>query len=279
MKQVKLAHHATDELDVAALFKNALLFFSHYGKLLLIVALAGMLAGALRFWSTPNLYSSSLVLKPTLLSDPEQLELINSWSTLLKKRELPVLARQFQMDEPLLKKVKSITTEELQKSFSPNNFTAYTLTVLVTDTAVLQPLQKGIVYALDNSEYIKDKLAARKNILRSMIQTVQQEISRLYNLQAAVDTNLQQNSNTGGRFMVNISDISAQIANLQEKKLNYEENLSFTSGVYVLQKFYTPSKPAHPQLIKQLLLGLAGGLLLGCVIAFCLYVRRKANQT
>src|SRR5690349_21853155 len=99
MKQVKLVQHPADELDVVALLKNALSFFRHYGKLLLIVAFTGMLAGGIRFWTTPNLYSSALVLKPTLLSDPEQLELINSWSNLLKKRELPVLAREIRVEE------------------------------------------------------------------------------------------------------------------------------------------------------------------------------------
>jgi hypothetical protein len=279
MKQVKLVQHPADELDVAALLKNAFAFFSHYGKLLLIVAFAGMLAGGIRFYTTPNLYSSSLVLKPTLLSDPEQLELINSWSVLLKKKELPVLAREFHVDESLLKKVISIKTEELQKSVSLNNYTAFTLTVLVTDTAILQPLQKGIMYALDNSEYIKDKLEARKNILRTMIQTVQQEMTRLTSMQAAVETSLQQNNTSGSRFLVSVSDISNQLANLQEKKLNYEENLSFTSAVYVLQNFYTPSKPAHPQLIKLLVIGFGGGLLLGCAIACYLYLKRKLAQT
>jgi hypothetical protein len=277
MKQVKLAHQPADELDIAALFQNARLFFRHYGKLLLAVALGGMMLGALRFWFTPNLYSSSMILQPTMLSDPEQIALIENWSVLLKKKEWPVLAQQFHVDAKLFKKVLSIKTEELQKSFSPNNFTAFSLTVLVTDTAVLQPLQKGFEYALDNSEYIKDKLASRKNMLRSMIQTVQQEIKHLYNLQATIETSLQQNNN-GGRFMVNVSDISSQIAALQEKKLNYEETLSFTSAVHVLQKFHTPSKPTYPQLFKQLLMGFAGGLLLGSVIAFYLYLKRKASQ-
>ena len=279
MKQVKLVQHPADELDVVALLKNALAFFSHYGKLLLIVAFAGMLAGGIRFYTTPNLYSSSLVLKPTLLSDPEQLELINSWSVLLKKKELPVLAREFHVKESLLKKVISIKTEELQKSVSLNNFTAFTLTVLVTDTAILQPLQKGIMYALDNSGYVKDKLEARKNILRTMIQTVQQEMTRLTSMQAAVETSLQQNNTSGSRFLVSVSDISNQLATLQEKKLNYEENLSFTSAVYVLQNFYTPSKPAHPQLIKLLVIGFGGGLFLGCALAGYLYLKRKLAQT
>jgi hypothetical protein len=278
MKQVKLVQHPSDELDVMALFKNALSFFSHYGKLLLIVAFTGLLAGALRFKFTPNLYSSTMVIQPAMLSDPEQMALIDHWSTLLKKRERPELAQQFHVDVKLLRKVLWIKTAELQKSYAPNNFTAFTLTVLVTDTAILQPLQKGIEFAIENSEYIKDKLAIKKNNLRALIQTIDQEITRLNKMQTTIETNLEQQNNNGGRFMVSISDISGQIAGLQEKKLNFEETLSFVSAVHVLQNFYTPDRPTYPVLLKQLLMGLAGGLLLGTAIAFYLYIRPKMAQ-
>lgn len=278
MKQVKRVQIPSEEFDIAAVFQNAFSFFRHYGKLLLIVALMGILAGLLRFWKTPNLYTSTLLLQPTLLSAPEQMALINNWSMLLKKKELAALAQQFQVEPGTLKKLKSIKTEELQKSYDPKNYTAYTLTVLVTDTAILQPLQKGIKHALDNSEHIKDKLAFKRNNLQSMIQSIQQEITRLGTLQTAVENSLQQNNNTGGQLMLNVSDISAQIASLKEKQLNFQEALSFTSAVYVLQNFYSPSKPAYPQLFKQLLMGLAGGLLLGCIIAFYLHIQRKTRE-
>jgi hypothetical protein len=278
MKQVKLVPRPSDELDILALFRNALLFFRHYGKLLLIVAFVGLLAGTLRFLLTPNLYASSMVLQPAMLSDPEQIALIENWSSLLKKREWPVLAQELQVDVKLLKKVRSIKTEELQKSYAPNNYTAFLLTVLVTDTTILQRLQKGIIYAIENSEYIKDKLAVRKDNLRKMIQTIDQEIIRLSKMQAAIEANLQQQNPNGGHFMVNISDISGQITGLHEKKLNFQDSLTFTSAVHVLQNFYTPAKPTYPKLIKQLALGLAAGILLGFAIAFYLYIRRKLAQ-
>jgi uncharacterized protein involved in exopolysaccharide biosynthesis len=47
----------------------------------------------------------------------------------------------------------------------------------------------------------------------------------------------------------------------------------------VLQNFYVPSKPAHPQLIKLLVIGFGGGLFLGCAIACFLYIKRKLAQT
>jgi len=278
MKQLKPAPTPTDELDISALFQQASSFFSQYGKLILVVALLGTLAGLFRFWKTPNLYTSSLVVQPTILTDPEQMALINNWCTLLQNEERRILAKQFNVDISLLRKVRSIETEEIQKSYAPQNFTAFTLTVLVTDTAILQPLQKGMIYALENSEYVKDKLHARKDILRSMVQTVQQEITRLNNLQEVIVTGLQQPNNTGNRFMLNVSEISDQIAKLQEKKLNYEEELFFKSAVHVLQDFYKPVNPTYPILLKQLAMGLCGGLFLGGIISFYLHIRRKTNR-
>ncbi|MBO9199027.1 MULTISPECIES: hypothetical protein [Niastella] len=275
MKQVKLIPAPADDLDISALLLQAISFLRQYGKLLLIVALLGLLAGFARYLKTPNLYTSSLVLQPKILSEPEQIAVINNWCTLLQKKERPVLAKQFNVAIPLLKKVESITVEELQKSYDPKNFTAFKVSVVVRDTAILRPLQKGMIYALENSEYIKDKLVSRKKILGSMTQTVQYEITRLNNLQQMVETSIQQPGNTGSRVMLNVSNISAQIADLQEKKLNYEEELSFLSAVNVLQNFYTPVHPTFPVLLKQLTLGLCGGLFLGMLVSFYLHYRRK----
>jgi hypothetical protein len=277
MKQVKLIPTPADELDISALFRQAFSFFRQYGKLLLVVAFIGLLAGFIRFWQTPNLYTSSMVLQPTILSDPEQMALINNWSALLTKKEFPVLAKELDVAIPLLKKVQSIKTEELQKSYSPNNFTAFTLSVVVRDTAILQPLQKGMVYALNNSSFVKDKLALHKKNMRSLVQIVDQEITRLKSLQQTVETNLQKPTNTGGGIMLNVSGFSEQIADLQFKKFSYEEELSNASAVHVLQNFYIPTRPAFPVLLKQLALGLGAGLLLACIIAFYLHYRRNAQ--
>jgi hypothetical protein len=275
MKQVKLVSTPTDELDISALFQQATSFLRQYGKLLLVVASVGLVAGFVRYWKTPNLYTSSIVLQPTILTEPEQIAVIDNWCALIQKKERPILAKQFNVDVSLLRKVESITADELQKIYAPRNFTAFTVNVVVRDTAILQPLQKGMIYALENSEYIKDKLVSRKKILGSMIQTVQQEMTRLNNLQQIVETSFQQPASTGGRIVLNVSDISAQIADLQEKKLNYEEELSFISAVNVLQNFYTPLNPTFPVLLKQLTLGLCGGLFLGMLISFYLHYRRK----
>jgi hypothetical protein len=67
------------------LLEKAISFFSHYGKLLAGVALAGMLAGGLLFWKLPNTYASTLLLQPVMLTSPEQIEIIDSWAALLKK--------------------------------------------------------------------------------------------------------------------------------------------------------------------------------------------------
>lgn len=275
MKQVKFVQRTPDELDLAVLLANALHFFRYYGKLIAGVALIGLLAGLLRFWCVPNIYSSTLVLQPSLLTDPEQMEPINNWSAMLKKKELNALAHEFKVDKKLLKKIVSIKTEELQKSYAPGNYTAFTVTVLVTDTSILQPLQKGLLYALDNSGFIKEKLAYRKYTLQSLIQTTQQEIDRLYAWQSTIMNSMQAGNDHSGHIIVDVSGISGQIAALQEKKLSFEDNLLFTSAVHVLQPFYSPSRPEFPKLIKLMLLGLAGGLLLGGAIAFYLYLRKS----
>lgn len=274
MKQVKIVQDTTDELDLLALLEKAISFFTHYGKLLAGVALTGMLAGLLLFWRIPDSYSSSLVLQPVILTSPEQMQLVNSWAALLKEKEYQVLAGQWRVDRPLLKKLRSIEAEEIQKTFSPTNFTAFTITVKVTDTTILPTLQKGILYALDNGEYIKDKLAVRRNTLQLLIRSIDNEIDQLRNMQTTVEKKIQDGNNKGSGFIVDVSAIGSQIAALQEKKLNTLETLTFTSSVHALQNFYTPDKP-ESKLLKFLFIGCAVGIMAGGATSLLIHVRRK----
>jgi hypothetical protein len=274
MRRVKIIQETADELDLLVLLEKAISFFSHYGKLLAGVALAGMLAGGFLFWKLPNTYTSTLLLQPVMLTSPEQIKIVDSWAALLKKKEYAVLAAQWQIHPGTLKKLSSITVEEIQKTFSPTNYTAFTLIVKVTDTSILPALQKGILFALDNGEYIKDKLAARKSMLRSLIQTINNEIIRLQNMQATIEKNIQSGDNNASKFIVDVSAISSQIAVLEEKKLNYEESLSFAASSHALQNFYTPAKP-ESGLIKFLVIYFAVGMMVGGAIVLFKHVRRK----
>src|SRR5436309_14735763 len=119
MKQIPYVQRTPDELDLTVLLGKAINFFRHYGKLIAVVAVVGLLVGALQFWYSPKGYSSSLVVQPTLLSDPEQMEVINTWSELLKKKELPALAHELNINIGHLKKISAISVEELQKSYAP----------------------------------------------------------------------------------------------------------------------------------------------------------------
>ena len=69
MKQVKRAPETTYDLDLLVLLAKAISFFRHYGKPVGGVALAGMLAGGLLFWRSPNIYTFSMVVQPVLLTD------------------------------------------------------------------------------------------------------------------------------------------------------------------------------------------------------------------
>src|SRR5687767_12752419 len=98
-------------------------------------------------------------------------------------------------------------------------------------------------------------------MLRSLIQTINNEISRLQSMQATIEKNIQSgDNNNASKFIVDVSAISSQIAALEEKKLHHEESLSPAPSSHALQNFYTPAKP-ESGLIECLFIGLASGVM------------------
>jgi hypothetical protein len=64
------------------------------------------------------------------------------------------------------------------------------------------------------------------------------------------------------------STINRQIIELNEKRLNYKNELQFADAVQVLQSFNRFNKPTGPRLIPWLIIGLVAFLAIAAIIAF-----------
>ena len=102
------ANERADELDLIGLLEKIVSFFKRYMLLLLISAAIGLGLGILMFRMQSKLYESKLMLHTTVLTNPEQLQIIEAWQDLLRKKEYGLLAAQLNMHPDTLRKVNKI---------------------------------------------------------------------------------------------------------------------------------------------------------------------------
>jgi LPS O-antigen subunit length determinant protein (WzzB/FepE family) len=265
----------SDDLDLINLFERAFSFFRNYGRLIVIFSIAGILAGFAFYKSSPKLYESTLLLHSSILSNTEQINIIENWNDLLRDGEYATLAERLNCDPAMLQKVANITVTEIQKLYISNNPNGFEVKALVKDNAVLNSLSEGIIYGLENSDYIKAKLASKRSNLAELIEKLKIEISKLDSTKKNIENSINNNSQHPSSFIIDVSAITSQMIVLNEKLLGYQDDLKFSGAVQVLHKFEKFEKPVNPKFFKLLVLGFIGGFFIGYVFSLFIYLRKR----
>ena len=265
----------SDEFDLLALFERFIIFFRRFGKTIIIFGVIGLLLGILSYVTMPKQFGSKLILHSSVLTNAEQIQIIETWQDLLRKQEYELLAAQFNIDPAVLRKTNKIEAEEIQKLYIQDNPNGFTVKVLVRDTSILDELQKGIVHGLQNSDYIKDRIAVRKSNLTQLINKVQIEIATLDSTKRDVEGIISSRTKNTSTLMIDVTGIHGQLVSLNEKLLSFKESLRFVEAVQVLQNFNRFRKPEKPKLVKSIALGLLAGLFIGYFVALYQSVKQK----
>ena len=278
MENNQNSYNNSDELDPVNLIEKAFAFLQHFGKPIFILAFAGLVFGLLRYFTSPKLYSSRLLLHSVVLTNQEEIEMIDNWKDLLGKGEYAALATTMNCEVQLVKKLKKISAEEIQKLYIQNNPNGFAVDVLVTDTSVLDELQQAIIKGLDNSDYVKERIASRIARYQEMIKTIKEEIGKLEITKTTVDSLIKHAGSTSSSMLVDISSLNSQWIGLTEKLISYKDELKFVNAVQVLQSFKKTEKPVSPGFLRSVVFGIFGGAFLGYLISLFLFVKYRMKM-
>jgi hypothetical protein len=263
-----------DELDVIALIQKGLSFFDHFKIILLSFSVAGLASGLYFYFDSPRQYSTRLIAHSMFLSNQEEIGIVDNWKALLSKGGKSQLAGVMNCNARVVKKLSSISAEEILKVYASDNPNGFIINVTVTDTSILDELQNGIVYGLNNSPYVKEKLVIRKTRDNDLIKRTTEEIEKLNAFKALASNLIQTKSKNTAPVMIDISRTSAETIDLNEKLLSYREDLKFLTGIHVLENFNKGKLERHG-LLKFPFLGIATGLFIGYLISLLLFARQK----
>ncbi|MBC7509083.1 MAG: hypothetical protein H7320_10105 [Ferruginibacter sp.] len=262
----------TDDLDLVSLFERLFSFIKKFGLLIAIFTISGMLVGFGIYKKSSKSYASSMLLHSFMLTNTEQINIIENWNNLLKNKEYAILSERLHCNAEIFKKINKITAVETQKLYIQNNPNGFLVEVTVKDNAVLDSLEKGIVFGLENSDYVKARLSSKRSNLIQLIDKVQTEIIKLDSTKLNIEKRINSNNQQGSSFIIDVSNINTQMIALNEKLLDFREQLKFTNAVQVFHGFEKFQKPVSPKLFKSVVLGFIGGFAIGYIVAIYLYI-------
>jgi len=272
-----------DEVDLFQLLRNGLFFVNTFRAILFTSIALGFSLGFYLYISAPKQYSTRLILRPWflnqtgLLSNQEEIQIIDNWRDLLSQGQRAELAKTWNCDEQTVHNLRSISAEEILRTYESNNPNGFLVNVTVTDTSILQRLQDGIVYGLNNSPYTKEKIETRQKRNIALINELEKEISRLDFTRNSIDSIIKGNKPGSNLLLVDISKLNAESIELNEKMLGYQEELKFLSAIQVLENF-TRGPLTRKGLIKFTVMGLALGAFIGYIISLLVYVKRRIKK-
>ena len=263
-----------DDIDLLALLERGLSFFSRYKWLFIIAIATGLLLGYLRYSSLPTLYKSRLVLQSTQLTNQNNIQIIANWNNLLKSHDHDILASKLNCKPELLKKVKELKADEIQKIFTPQNPNGFIVDAKVTDASAFDGLQKAILYGFDNNGSVKERLAARRNRLTQLMDITSHEIESLDSVKGKL-LNILDGKKNSSPLIIDASAVSRQLVEMKEKYLSYKDELLFTNAVHVVHDFDSGKKPVGNSLFVWLILGLVPCMAIAYVIALFHSINQK----
>ncbi len=267
-----------EDIDLLALAERTIGFFGRFKWLLMAFLIGGLSIGLLIWKNLPTVYSSRMILHSFTLSNEDLIQVVDNYNRLLKKGEHKELAETMNMPVASLQKLKQIKASQIQKVFTPQNPNGFYIDVFVTDNAVLPELQKGVIYGFEHIEFIRKQLAIKKMNIAWMIAEAEKQIIKLDSTKSEVEQTLRSGRNGGGSLMIDISGITRQLIEMNEKLLNYRQELQFLNAVQVLQGFSAFEKPAGPNLFVWIGLGSIGGLALGYFTALFISLKAKLKE-
>lgn len=264
----------SDDIDLLSLVERSISFFKKYFWVFVLAAVLGIALGVVTYRKIPVVYQSRLIAHSAVLTNQENIQIIDTWNSLLKKHEYGEVAKAFNCPENAVRKLKKIQGTEIQKVFAATNPNGFYIDVQVTDNSVLPTIQQGIIYGFENGDYVRERVAYKKTRLKEMIDNLRVEVGRLDSTSRNMEKIMNGHSNSSPGVIVDGSNISRQLIDLNEKLLFFEEEVSFTSGIQVLQGFSKYSQPVSANLI--VLIGL--GLVLTFSLAYIVTLIHSVNQ-
>jgi hypothetical protein len=265
----------SDDIDILLLIEKAILFFRKYKWVFIIAIIAGLTSGIFFYRSLPEIYKSRLIAHSFLLTNQEEIQIIDNWNELLSKREYTALAAIFNCRENILYPLKQIKGGEIVKVFIPANPNGFFIDVNMTDISILDELQPAIVNGLENNEYVKQRIAFKKSNLEQAINKTTIEIQNLDAVKKRVAGIINRNQKIPSSSITDMATINTQLIEMNDKLMSYKESLRFANAVQVLQGFSKFKQPVGSKLLVCVFLGLASFLSLAYLYALISSINEK----
>jgi capsular polysaccharide biosynthesis protein len=265
---------SNDEIDLLLLASKVVDLFKRRYKILILSLIIGSGMGLSSYYSQKPLYKSTLIGNSEILRNEYVTLLFKNLNDLLKEGNYVSLASYLKVSEENAKNIVKIEASPvvLKEVKDDKLVNTFQIDVITLDPMQLDTIQKGIIFYIQNNDFVKKRVNLQRSFMQNMIAKMELEINEMGAMRDAIF----KGKGNGERItLMDPSSINNSIVNLYEKKLTLQNAIETLNQVLIIQNFIKYEKPVSPKISIYVPAGISTGLIIGCVIIFILEARRK----
>lgn len=256
-----------DEIDLGRIFIKFILILKRRYIILLTTATLGLILGIYFYVVQQPVYESRMTISSTLLNANNSSNLIETIDLLVKDGNHEMVSQKLQIPVDQVIKLAGLSVEKGTEGVQDQTPNIFHIEARVTDNNILGPLQSGITYYLENTEFVKRRVDLRKETINALREKLKAEIQDLEALKARVNNNFMTGNEGANTVIMDPASIYKQAITMYESELELKTQLAFVENVQVIDGFTVFNKRISPR-IRQIGYWLFGGLLLGIMLVF-----------
>ncbi|WP_276367327.1 Wzz/FepE/Etk N-terminal domain-containing protein [Chryseolinea sp. H1M3-3] len=266
-----------DEVDLFELFLRGVNTLRANFWLILLFFCVGTAIGLVYYYSSKKIYESRIVVSSTILTRSFSEALIDNLNRHRRESNIETVRSLLNVSQEIATNIVHLEVENLSRVDDLKEPDKFVITAQVYTPEILQGLEQGIIYYLENNDYVKIRVAENKSSLEQTLAQLNREIKDIEALkEKIIDGNFFERAN--GNIMFDPTTVNTKILELTKEKLLVQTNLKLINSVQVIEGFPKFDRPSTPRLYVSLISGSFVGLVLVSILIAFKTVRKLLNM-
>ena len=265
--------NSRESIDLLYVFVRFVRFFKRAKKHIIFSVVIGIIIGLFYYFQKAPIYRSQLTAYSTYLNSEQVSDVMLDLDQLIGEKDLVQLSQNTNLSVEIINKVASvkckphITLESLKKDNSDDG--TFIISVEVKDIAILDSLEKGIMYYLENNPYVKKRVKLKLQGMELELSKIGKEMNDLESLKIDMQNLLRNNSGKSNLFLQDAGNISSQVIELFQKYSGLSYDLKFAStDIRVIKSFTKFKKKVSPNFLLSIIGSIIICTIIGIIVFF-----------
>jgi hypothetical protein len=154
-----------DEIDLLDLLLKGINVIRANLGLLVFLTLLGAAVGLLKYYTARKVFENKMVISSGILTRSYGKVLFDKLNRRMGESDTEAVARDLKISKETLRSIKKIQIEDLAEEDVAKESDRFIVTVETYNQNSLPEIQKGLVYYLENNEFVKIRVEQNKNSL------------------------------------------------------------------------------------------------------------------